>query len=167
MSRRVSTAIRVEPMVRIEETFSAPPESAFDAWINPNLLEPWFAHPDCTLHIVSIDVRPGGGYHWCIRAFGPCWSIGTYIEVGRPERLVFTSVVANSDGIPSTPESQGHDVSWPSETIVRVTFTGRGAQTVVTLEQTVSEVLAKRTGALPSWLSMLDRLKRFLPSIGD
>jgi uncharacterized protein YndB with AHSA1/START domain len=156
-------------MVRIEETFSAPRERVFEAWINPHLLEEWFAPPGCTLHIIRIDVRPGGGYHWCIRnpEFGPCWSIGTYVEVLRPERLVFTSVVANAEGIPSTPESQGHDATWPSETTVRVTFTERDAQTVVTLEQTVSEVLAKRTGALPSWLSMLDRLKRLVTSINE
>jgi uncharacterized protein YndB with AHSA1/START domain len=169
MSLRVSTAIRAEPMVRIEEVFSAPRERVFDAWINPHLLEQWFAPAGCTLHIVRIDVRPGGGYHWCIKkpAFGPCWSIGTYVEVVRPERLVYTSVVANAEGIRSTLKSQGHDASWPSETVVHVTFTERDAQTVVTLEQTVSEVLAKRTGALPSWLSMLDRLKRLLTSIGE
>src|SRR5205823_3886874 len=103
MSRRVSTATRDEPIVRIEEAFSSPRERVFDAWINPHLLEQWFAPSGCTLHIVRIDVRPGGGYHWCIKnpAFGPCWSIGTYVEVVRPERLVFTSVVANAEGIPS------------------------------------------------------------------
>jgi hypothetical protein len=42
-----------------------------------------------------------------------------------------------------------------------VTFTERAGRTVVALEQNVSEWLAKRTGA-PSWLQMLDRLRRQL-----
>jgi hypothetical protein len=45
---------------------------------------------------------------------------------------------------------------------VRVTFTERAGRTVVALEQNVSEWLAKRTGAHPSWLQMLDRLRRQL-----
>ena len=161
MNRRMSGVIPGEPLVRIEESFSAARERVFDAWINPRLLQQWFAPAGCTLEILHMDVRPGGSYHWCIQnpEFGPCWSIGTYLEVVRPELLVYTSVIANSEGVPSTPESQGHDSTWPSETIVRVMFSGRGSQTIVTLEQSVSEALARRTGALPSWLSMLDRLK--------
>jgi len=159
-----AAARRTEPMVSIEEVFNAPRERVFDAWINPDLLAQWFAPEGCTLHIASIDVRAGGSYHWCIwnPDFGPCWSIGRYLDVTRPERLVFTSVIADAHGEPATPESQGHDPAWPAETLVRVTFTSRGSQTVVRLEQTVSEALAKRTGAHPSWIAMLGRLKEHL-----
>lgn len=159
-----ATAGRAEAMVCIEGVFNAPRARVFDAWINPELLAQWFAPDGCTLHIASIDVRAGGTYHWCVRnpEFGPCWSIGTYLEVTRPERLVFTSVIADAQGRPATPESQGHDPAWPAETLVRVTFTERGSQTVVRLEQTVSEALAKRTGAHPSWISMLARLNQCL-----
>jgi hypothetical protein len=41
---------------------------------------------------------------------------------------------------------------------VCVTFTERAGQTIVMLEHDVSEQLAKRTVAHPSWLRMLDRL---------
>lgn len=163
----VLSAGRVEPMVYVEEVFNAPRERVFDAWIDPDLLEQWFAPHGCTLEIVHLDVRAGGGYHWCIRnpEFGPCWSIGTYVEVVRPERLVFTSVIADAQGVPATPESQGHDAAWPAETLVRVTFTERGSQTVVRLEQSVSEVLAQRTGAHPSWIAMLGRLNECLTRV--
>jgi hypothetical protein len=42
--------------------------------------------------------------------------------------------------------------------VVTVTFEDAGGKTRLTLHQTVSEVVAKRTGAHPSWLAMLDRL---------
>ena len=151
-------------LVRIEETFDQPRDQVFDAWVQRDLLEAWFAPDGCTLHIAHLDVREGGGYHWCVKnpSFGACWTIGSYLEVVRPERLVFTATIADADGIPRTPESQGHDPSWPQDTTVCVTFTERAGQTIVTLEQNVSERLAERTGAHPSWLQMLDRLRRHL-----
>jgi uncharacterized protein YndB with AHSA1/START domain len=157
------------PIVRIEETFAAPRERVFDAWVRPDLLARWYAPGGCTLHIEHVEVRPGGSYHWCIRnpSFGDCWTIGTYMEVTPPERLVFTAVIADAAGSPASPESQGHDPAWPSETVVRVTFEERGGRTVVTLEQDVPEALAKRTGALPSWLDMFDRLRRQLAGLGE
>lgn len=75
---------------------------------------------------------------------------------------MFTCAIADASGQPATPESQGHDPDWPAETEVRVTFDERGAQTVVTLEQTVSEALAKRTGAHTGWTQMLERLSRLV-----
>jgi hypothetical protein len=47
---------------------------------------------------------------------------------------------------------------WPRETIVTVTFVELGGKTKLTLHQTVLESIAKRTGAHPSWIEMLDRL---------
>lgn len=153
-----------EPQVRIEEAFDAPRERVFDAWIRPELLTRWYAPHGCSLHIELLDARPGGSFHWCIRhpEFGDCWAIGSYIEVVRPERIVFTLVIADASGRPATPESQGHDPDFPAETVVRVTFDERDGLTVVTLEQNVSEELAKRTGAHAGWTEMLDRLGRLL-----
>lgn len=166
---RPAADVESEPFVRIEEIFDAPRERVFDAWVRPDLLVQWYAPHGCTLHIEHIDVRTGGGYHMCVRnpEFGDCWTIGTYVEVARPERLVFTAVIADAAGSPATPESRGHDPAWPSETVVRVTFTERGERTVVTLEQDVGEALAKRTGAHPSWLAMFDRLSRHLAGRGE
>ena len=61
-------------LVRIEQTFDAPRDRVFDAWVQRELLEEWFAPEGCTLHIARLDVREGGGYHWCITnpSFGAC-----------------------------------------------------------------------------------------------
>ena len=56
------------------------------------------------------------------------------------------------------------DPDWPLETVVTVTFVPKGSRTVLTLHQTVSESLAKRTGAHPSWLQMFDRLAALVAS---
>jgi uncharacterized protein YndB with AHSA1/START domain len=67
--------------------------------VQRDLLEEWFAPDGCTLHIARLDVREGGGYHWCVKnpLFGECWTNGSYLDVVRPERLVFTATIADAD----------------------------------------------------------------------
>lgn len=148
------------PTLRIEHTFAAPRERVFAAWTQPELLARWFAPRGCTVHFARLEVRPGGRFHCRIHdpTFGDCWTIGEYREVVAPERLVFTLCTADANGRAVSPQSQGHDRDWPAATVVAVTFTECDGGTRVTLEQDVDEALAKRTGAHPSWLQMLERL---------
>lgn len=147
------------PTLVIERRFNFPRAIVFEAWTDPALLAEWFAPRDSTLQIERLDVRPGGGFHLCVHSPSfDCWTIGTYTEIVHPERIVFTMAIADTSGAAATSDSQGHDPAWPSETVVRVTFTERDGQTMMRLEQNVSEALAKQTGAQAGWLEMLDRL---------
>ena len=47
---------------------------------------------------------------------------------------------------------------WPEETVVTVTFNKHGDQTELIITQTVTEALAKRTGAYHGWIEMLEIL---------
>jgi uncharacterized protein YndB with AHSA1/START domain len=147
-------------MIRIERVFAAPRALVFDAWTRPELLLQWYAPHGCTIHFAAIDVRPGGRFHSCIHnpSFGDCWCVGEYREIVRPERIVYTLATADSDGNEIEPAKAGHDPRWPRETLVIVTLEDVRGGTKLTLEQNVSEALAKHTGAHPSWLQMLDRL---------
>jgi uncharacterized protein YndB with AHSA1/START domain len=121
----------------------------------------WYAPVGCTIQFRALDPRPGGTFHSCIRSpeGRECWCRGVYRTVNRPVQIVFTMVVANERGESVEPAAIGMDRDWPLETVVTVTFVPKGGRTVLTLHQTVSESLAKRTGAHPSWLEMLDRLE--------
>ena len=125
----------------ITRILDAPPVLVYKAWTSPEHMARWMGPEGFTAPSVKLDVREGGAYHWCIKnpSFGECWTIGSYVEVRRPERLVFTATIADADGLPRTPESQGHDPAWPPETTIRVTFTERAGRTIVTLAQDVSE----------------------------
>jgi hypothetical protein len=57
------------------------------------------------------------------------------------------------------PTDIGMDKEWPVHTQVTVEFAEVNGKTKITLYQTVSEALAKITGAYPSWLQMLDILE--------
>jgi uncharacterized protein YndB with AHSA1/START domain len=152
--------------LRIQRVFDCPRDLVFDAWTTPDLLTQWFAPHGTTLHVKRLDIRVGGSFHWCVRGpnFSDCWTVGTYTELLRPERIVFTMAIADADGRLSSSASQGHDPQWPAESVVTVTFVEQHGRTVMTLEQNVDEALAKRTGAHAGWQEMLDRLAAQLTS---
>lgn len=149
-----------DKQVLITRVFDAPRALVFKAWTDPKQLARWYAPDGCTIHFLKIDVRKGGTFHSCISnpKFGDCWCIGVYREVIVPERIVCTMVIADEKGNPVNPADVGHDPEWPAETILTVSFAEFEGKTKLTLHQNVSESLAKRTGAYPSWISMLDQL---------
>jgi uncharacterized protein YndB with AHSA1/START domain len=147
-------------MVFITRVFDAPRDLVFKAWTDPEQLVRWYAPRGCTIHFSRIDLRQGGAFHSRIRTPDghDCWCTGVYREIVAPERIVFTMVAADENGKPVEPAEVGMDPEWPRESVVTVTFAELGRKTELTLRQTVSESLAKRTGAHPSWIEMLDRL---------
>ncbi len=150
----------VERLVEITRVFNAPRELVFRAWTDREQLLHWFAPRGCTIAFRTLDLRPGGTFHSCILTPSghQCWCQGVYREIVAPERIVFTMAVADEQGNLVEPADVGMDPDWPRETIVTVTFAELEGKTKLTLRQTVNESLAKRTGAHPSWIEMLDRL---------
>jgi uncharacterized protein YndB with AHSA1/START domain len=150
--------------VFITRTFDAPRELVFRAWTDAAQLEQWYAPSGCSVRFTKLDLREGGEFHSCVRTPDghDCWCKGVYREIVAPERIVYTLAVADEHGNLITPVQAGMDPEWPRETTVTVTFAEHDGKTTLTLHQTVSASLAQRTGALPSWLSMFDRLESSL-----
>jgi len=150
--------------VRIVREFDAPQSLVFRAWTDATQLPQWFAPTGCAIRFRTLDIRPGGEFHSCIRTPDgqECWCKGVYREVTSPERIVFTMAISNDAGELIGPLAAGMDPAWPQETIVTVTFEEREGRTKLILHQTVSETLAEKTGAYPSWLDMLGRLEGLL-----
>jgi uncharacterized protein YndB with AHSA1/START domain len=81
--------------VSIERRFDAPPDAVWAAWTEPSRFAEWFGTPPfrTPVETVSMDVRPGG--RWQATQVSEDGAtempfLGTYDEVRRPERLVFT-----------------------------------------------------------------------------
>jgi uncharacterized protein YndB with AHSA1/START domain len=153
--------------VVITRDFDAPRELVFKAWSDPEHLMRWFAPKGCTTHFSKMDFRQGGVFHSCIRnpRVHDCWCKGVYREIVVPERIVYTLAVSDENGNLVEPVDVGMDQDWPRETIVTVTFAEHEGRTKLTLHQTVLESVAKRTGAHPSWIEMLDRLAEDLAKV--
>jgi uncharacterized protein YndB with AHSA1/START domain len=155
------------PPVFIRRILNHPRDLVYEGWTNPLYLLKWYAPDGCTIKFSKIDVREGGSFHSCITnpSFGDCWVIGEYLELKRPERIVQTMIIADENGKPTEPTSVGHDPNWSPKTTLIITLKELGRnQTELTLEQDVSEKLARKTGAYSSWLAMLDNLDTFLSS---
>jgi uncharacterized protein YndB with AHSA1/START domain len=153
--------------VLINRLMDAPRELVFQAWTDPAHLVEWYAPNGCNIDIKEFEFRTGGSFLHCIHTEGnhDCWCKGVFEEIVAPERLVYTLMVANEQGDLVKPADVGMDPEWPSETRLTVTFTEQDGKTLITLHQAVNEKLAKKTGAYPSWLQMLDKLDIELTAI--
>lgn len=150
--------------VLITRVFNAPRKMVFKAWTDPEYLKHWYAPKGCTIEFYNFDLRPGGGFLSLLTnpAHHDCRCKSTFLEIKAPEKLVYTIAFADEQGNLLNSEQVGVDPDWPSETVVTITFEELDGKTKVTLHQTVAESIAKRTGAHPSWLQMLDYLDQQL-----
>jgi two-component system cell cycle response regulator DivK len=76
----------------VERRFAVEPGRLFDAWLDPETLGEWlFATPEGEMVRVECDARVGGTYAIVERREGEDVAhTGTYEEIERPSRLVFT-----------------------------------------------------------------------------
>ncbi|MEJ7694560.1 SRPBCC domain-containing protein [Daejeonella sp.] len=150
--------------VHITRVFDAPRELVFKAWTDPEHLLKWYAPTGCSISFPQIDMKNGGSFLSCIVIPNgkECWCKGIYKEVLYPELIVHTMAVSDEHGNLISAEDAGMDPEWPEETTLTITFEDLDGKTMLILHQTVSEALAKRTGAYPSWLIMFDRLADLL-----
>lgn len=159
-----SNALESEQEVLITRVFDAPAELVFNLWIDPELLIQWYAPEGCTIFFKEINPKTGGSYHSCISnsQYGDCWCIGKYKEVIPNTKIAFTMINADEHGNPINPAAIGMDPEWPGETLVTIRLEEEEGRTKLELRQTVSQELAKKTGAYPSWLQMLDNMQSLL-----
>ncbi len=155
-SRIESTA---EELV-ITRVFDAPRDLVFKAWTDPVQLMRWWGPKHFTTPVVTVDLRVGGVFHYCMRSpeGQDFWGIGVYREIVPPERIVYTDSFADAHGKPVPPSHYGMGADHPAETLVTVTFVEHEGKTELTLRHTIPEPSEVRAGAQQGWTEMLERL---------
>ncbi|MBS0519175.1 MAG: SRPBCC domain-containing protein [Proteobacteria bacterium] len=141
--------------LRLMRIFDAPRERVFDAWAVQEQFVQWMCPPGVTIDECVIDVRPGGawrirGHHSGDQVFA---SSGTYLEVERPVRLVFTWA-HHADGDYAKP--RGH------ETTVRIELRALGAKTELTLLHGPFADDPSTERHREGWTGSFDKLEGFL-----
>ncbi|MEY4508624.1 MAG: hypothetical protein RLZZ450_746 [Pseudomonadota bacterium] len=104
----------------ITRTFNGPAEVVFDAWTKPALVTRWWAPRSFGIKLVTceIDLRVGGQYRYVFALEGhkDMEFYGTYKDVQRPKRLVWTNADAG-------------------DSVSTATFTEKAGKTVLTLHE--------------------------------
>ena len=139
--------------LRLTRIFDAMRERVFDAWANRDHFAQWMCPPGVTITLLEIDVRVGGA--WRIEGRNESGKVfsssGKYVEVKRPERLVFTWA-HHADGNYANP--RGH------ETIVRIELRALGDKTELTLIH--GPFIDGYTQHKAGWEGSFDKLTTFL-----
>jgi uncharacterized protein YndB with AHSA1/START domain len=133
--------------VTIRREIAAPPEELFDAWLDAASLGTWLTPLDTRETRAETDPRVGGAFR--IVMVGDESTVahtGTYQEIDRPHRLVFTW---------SSPATHFRD------SIVAVTFqpTSDGT-TIVEIQQVGLPDEESRESHRGGWTDALDKLAR-------
>jgi uncharacterized protein YndB with AHSA1/START domain len=80
-------------VLRLERVFAAPRERVFQAWTTPEALTRWWCPPGWEPERIEVDLRVSGAFHLGMRRMtdGSSAAVhGHFLEVRRPERVVYT-----------------------------------------------------------------------------
>jgi uncharacterized protein YndB with AHSA1/START domain len=102
----------------VARTIPAPVEKVFDVWVDPKSPGgPWFGAERVIMNPVM-----DGLFYLAVKHEGRTWPhYGRFLQIDRPHRVEYTWVSEATKGV---------------ESVVAVTFEGRGDQTEVTLRHT-------------------------------
>ena len=116
----------------ITREFDAPRELVWKAWTERDRLMQWFGPKGFTMVVATLDFRPGGVFHYCLRSAAgqEMWGKFVYREIVPPERIVWVHSFADEKGNVTT-----HPMSptWPREMLSTATLTERDGRTTVTI----------------------------------
>lgn len=93
----------VQPALELTRVLNAPREKVWAAWTDPEMLAQWW-WPAWFQTVYEVDLRVGGRYRFRsadLPDLGILAVTGTYLEVRRPERLVYTWQWEGEDGPPT------------------------------------------------------------------
>ncbi len=105
----------------INRSFNVDIQTMFDAWTDPDQLVAWSGPVGAQTEYINVDIKSGGKAFYRM-PFGDSVIYGNvnYLEVRRPDRLVYIQQFANEDGSPGR-----HPLApeWPQSMLTTVTFT--------------------------------------------
>jgi len=140
--------------LHVSRIFDAPREPVFDAWTKQEQFVQWMCPPGVAITLCEIDVRPGGAWRIDGRHAGGVFaSSGVYLDVVRPERLVF-SWAHHADV--DFNRGRGH------ETTVRVELRAMGNHTEVILVHGPFEGTDSFGNHQRGWDGTFDKLVAYL-----
>lgn len=153
----------------ISRVMDAPRETLWQAWTDADRLQQWFGPKGVTTPACTLDLRPGGVFHYCMRRpdGGEMWGKWTFREIVAPQRLVFINAFSDArGGVTRHP----FNADWPLELLSTVTLTALGDKTRVTVAWSPRRADSRETkafdeafdGMQQGWTGTYERLEAYL-----
>ena len=169
MKQKDSASVRSELAFFITRVFDAPRDLVFKAWTEAERLTHWWGPKGYTMEFCKLDLRPGGVFHFGLRApdGGDMWGKWVFREVQAPERLVFVSSFSDEE---CHTVRAPFSLDWPLETLSTVTFTEYEGKTTITMRAAPLNATEEQRRTFESmfqsmqngWTGTLDQLAGFL-----
>jgi uncharacterized protein YndB with AHSA1/START domain len=133
------------PAVQIRRRVKARADEIFDLWTKPDLMVRWMSpFPGAVDCKASCDLRPGGAFSLVMTSKEASREVsGTYVEVDRPRKLVFTWMGPLTNNV---------------NTLVTVEFNPHGDETDLVLTHERLPTSAIHEGHTRGWGNILDHL---------
>ena len=163
------SGLLTKPFV-ISREFAAPRELVWQAWTERDRFMAWFGPKDFKTTHATMELRPGGMFHYCMVAPDgkELWGRAVYREVVPPAKLVWINSFSDKDGgITSHPFSKD---PWPLQMLTIVTFAEHAGRTTVTITWTPFDATEAerqtfekgRESMKMGWTGTLDRFAAYL-----
>lgn len=90
----------------LERVFKAPRQLVFDAFSKAEHLKHWWGPRGWDLSFCTVDFRPGGAWHYCMKCVDPAqgdfygmesWGLGIYEDIQAPARIVYTDYFSDAE----------------------------------------------------------------------
>jgi uncharacterized protein YndB with AHSA1/START domain len=132
-------------IVQVRRRVRAGAEEIFDLWTKPDLMVRWMSpYPGAVDCKASCDLRPGGAFSLVMSSEESIRDVsGTYVEVDRPRKLVFTWIGPLTNNV---------------NTLVTVELTPCGDETDLVLTHERLPTPAICEGHTRGWGNMLDHM---------
>ena len=153
----------------ITRTVNAPRELVWKAYTEREHLMRWFGPKGFTMPSCTLDLRPGGFFHYCMRTPDgvDMWGKWIFREIVKPEKIV--NLVSFSDaqgGVTRHPMSP----TWPLETLATTTFTEHEGKTTIAVrwaafnatEEEQKTFNDSHEGMRMGWSGTFEQLEAFL-----
>ena len=120
------------PELVIIRELNAPAELVFKAWTEPEHLKHWWGPKGFSVETLSINVQPGGRFHYKMTGNGfEAYGLFVYREVQPFTRLVFVNSFSDAEGgIISHPMAP----DWPLEVLNELVLSETDGITTLTLK---------------------------------
>jgi uncharacterized protein YndB with AHSA1/START domain len=159
--------ILVTPLF-IERVFDAPRALVWKAWTEPKYISRWWGPKDFTAPFCKIDLRPGGGFHYCMKSpqGKEYWNIGEFVEVDPPKKIISVMFFSDKAGNRLKPSDYGLGEDFPEDMFDVVTFENIGEhKTKLTLQRKHSIDNARKYGVEQGWGESLDKFSETLKQL--